>query len=286
MAKDCGGAVLDKLVGPADADDGCVNTGVAELLDDACTEAVAEYVVFEGADDFHFFGEVFEAGHVERFDPAWIDEGDGEAFGFEFFFGGFSDGEHVAEGNECDIVAVGDDFGLADFEADGFIFGHDAGAVATRVADGNGSVFVAGHGPEHVHELVFVAWLHVYEAGDAAEVGDVEKAVVRGAVVAAEAAAVHAEADGEVLDGHVMHDHVERTLHERGVDGEEGLEATGGEAAGEKSGVFLSDADVEVALGDFFFEDAQAGAAGHGTCDGDDFFVGLGEVGEAAGIDL
>ena len=60
---------------------------------------------------------------VERLDPAGIDEGDGETFGFEFFLGGFGDGEHVAEGDEGDVVAIGDDFGLADFEADGLVFG-------------------------------------------------------------------------------------------------------------------------------------------------------------------
>ena len=263
-----------------------MNACVAELFDDACAKAVAEDVVFESADDLHLPGETRDAVHVERFDPARIDEGDGEAFGFEFFLGGFGDGEHVAQANEGHVVAVGNDFGLADFEADGLVLGHDARAVATRVADGDWAAFIAGHGPEHVHELVFIARLHVDDAGDATEVGDVEEAMVRGAVITAEAATVHAQAHGQVLDGHVMHDHVERALHEGGVDGEEGLQATGGEAAGKQRSMLFGDAHIEIAFGDFLFEDAQTGTARHGSSDGDDFLVFLGEVGDAAGEDL
>ena len=102
--------------------------------------------------------------------------------------------------------------------------------------------------PEHVDELVLVLGLHVDEVRDVAEVADVEEAVVGGAVVAAEAAAVHAEADREVLQRDVMNDHVVGALHEGGVDREERLQPLGGEAAGEERGVFLGDADVEVAV--------------------------------------
>jgi hypothetical protein len=101
---------------------------------------------------------------------------------------------------------------------------------------------------------------------------------MRRAVVTAEAATVHAEAHGQVLDRHVMHDHVERTLHEGGVDRQEGLQPLRGHAAGERGRVLLGDADIEVALGDFLLENAEAGAAGHRSGDGDDLFVLLGKV--------
>ena len=64
------------------------------------------------------------------------------------------------------------------------------------------------------HEFVLVLRLHVDDSGDAAEVADVEEAVVRRAVVAAQAAAIHAERDVEILQRDVVDDHVVRALHE------------------------------------------------------------------------
>ena len=61
--------------------------------------------------------------------------------------------------------------------------------------------------------------------GDAAQVGDVEEAVMGGAVVAGEAGAVHAEDDGELLQADVVDDGVEGALQEGGVDGADGAEA-------------------------------------------------------------
>ena len=73
--------------------------------------------------------------------------------------------------------------------------------------------------------------------------------MVRRAVVAAQAAAVHAKRDVQVLQRHVVDDHVVGALHEGGVDREERLQALRGQAAGEERGVFLGDADIEVAVG-------------------------------------
>ena len=42
--------------------------------------------------------------------------------------------------------------------------------------------------------------------------------------------------------------------------------------------MFLGDADVKVAVWDFFFEQREAGAAGHGGGDGGDTIVILGEL--------
>ena len=124
-------------------------------------------------------------------------------------------------------------------------FGFRAGADAARIADGDGAGMVVRHRPEHVAEFVFVLRLHVDDSGNGAQVADVEEAVVRRAVVAGEAGAIHAKRDVEVLQRDVMDDHVVGALHEGGVDGEEGLHPSHGEAAGEERGMFLGDADVE-----------------------------------------
>ena len=57
FTEDGGGAVLDELVGPADANDRSMNASVAKLFNDSGAEAVAQDVVLEGADNLHFFGE-------------------------------------------------------------------------------------------------------------------------------------------------------------------------------------------------------------------------------------
>ena len=166
-----------------------------------------------------------------------------------------------------------DDFAFADFEQARRFFWHDAGADAAWVANGDGAGVVVGHRPQHVAEFVFVFGLHVDEVWDVAEVADVKEAVVRGAVVAAESAAIHTQADGEILQRDIVNDHVVGALHEGGVNREEWREAFAREAGGEKRGVFLGDADVEIAVGVIFCEGDEAGAAGHRTGDGDELVV-------------
>lgn len=282
FAEDVGFAVFDKFIGPADSLDGGVDGGVVEGLDDGESEAVEEDVILEGADDFSVLAVLVDGAGIEGLDPAWVDEGDGVAF---FLKGGFGlEGElhHGAERDEADVGSGLEDFCLADGEESGLVLDLRAGTIPARVANGNGAVFVVGHGPEHVDEFVFIFWLHVDEAGDVAEVSDIEEAVVSRAVIAGESSTVHAKADGKVLEGHVMNDHVIGALHEGGVDGEEGAQAFGGVTTGEKGGVFLGDADVEIAFGDLVFKGFELRAAGHGGGDGGDFLVLFGEVGDGA----
>ena len=137
-----------------------------------------------------------------------------------------------------------------------------------------------GDRPEHVGELGLVLRLHVDDAGDGSQVADVEKAVVRGAVVAGEASAIHAEGDIEILQRDVVNDHVVGALHEGAVNRNEGFHSLRGEAAGEKRGVFLGDADIEKPVGMALRKMDEAGASGHGSGDGGDLVVCVGEVGE------
>jgi len=67
------------------------------------------------------------------------------------------------------------------WESGGLGFDLGAGASAARVADETGAGELEA-GVEHVHEFVLILGLHEGDAGDAAEVGDIEEAVVRGAV--------------------------------------------------------------------------------------------------------
>ncbi len=135
-------------------------------------------------------------------------------------------------------------------------------------------------------KFVFVFGRHEDDLGNAAQVGDVEEAVMRGAVVAGEAGAIHAEEDGQLLQADVVDDRIEGALEEGGVDGADGAIAARGHACGEDDRVLFGDADIEVALGMARAEEIEAGAVGHGGGDGDDARVFRGQIGQRVGEDL
>ena len=60
---------------------------------------------------------------------------------------------------------------------------------------------------------------------------------------------VHGEHDRQVLDDDIVHDGVEPPLQEGGVDRDDGPDALGREARGERHRVLLGDPDVEYAVG-------------------------------------
>ena len=84
-----------------------------------------------------------------------------------------------------------------------------------------------------------------HEAGQAAEIGEVERAGMGRAVSADEAGAVDREAHRQLLDRHVMHDLIVGALQEGRIDRRERLHALGGEAGGKGHGMLLGDADIE-----------------------------------------
>ena len=57
---------------------------------------------------------------------------------------------------------------------------------------------------QHVRELVLVLRLHQRNVRDAAQVSDIEEAVVRGAVARRDAGAIHTEGDRQALQANVM----------------------------------------------------------------------------------
>ncbi len=136
---------------------------------------------------------------------------------------------------------------------------------------------------EHVHEHRLVARRHHHDVGQAAQVGDVKRAVVRGPVVADQAGAVHGEDDVELLQADVVDDLVIGALQERRVDGRDGLAPLQGQARGEQDGLLLGDADVVVAVGQLALEDVEPGARVHRRGDPDHALVatGLGHQGVA-----
>ena len=110
-----------------------------------------------------------------------------------------------------------------------------ADRLAARVAQADRAAVVAQRGVQHVHEHRLVARGHQRHVRQAAQVGDVEHAVVRRAVVADEARAVHREHHRKLLQAQVVDDLVVGALQERRVDRGDGARALQREAGGEQA---------------------------------------------------
>lgn len=97
-------------------------------------------------------------------------------------------------------------------------------ALAARVAQRERPA--VGHGgAQHAQQLGLIARRGQRDVREAAQVGDVEHAMVRGLRRHRLAGAVHCEDDVELLQADVVNDLVETTLQERGVDRGDRLEA-------------------------------------------------------------
>src|SRR5581483_7315255 len=85
FAKNIDRAVLDKLVGPADAHDWRFDAGVVEMLDHRAAKTVVQHVIFNRANHIGAAREKLDRPRIERLDPAWIDYGSRDALRFEHF---------------------------------------------------------------------------------------------------------------------------------------------------------------------------------------------------------
>ncbi len=111
----------------------------------------------------------------------------------------------------------------------------DPGALAARIAQRARPVVDISGGGHHVHQLRLVGRRHQHHARQAAEIGDVEAAGMRGAVSAHQPGAVHREAHRQALDRHVVHHLVVGALQEGRVDRAERLHALGRHARRRRS---------------------------------------------------
>mmetsp|Transcript_12641 Transcript_12641/g.32016 ORF Transcript_12641/g.32016 Transcript_12641/m.32016 type:complete len:472 (-) Transcript_12641:935-2350(-) len=162
----------------------------------------------------------------------------------------------------------------------------EADAVTAREAHGARHGVELVGGGHHVQQLELVGRRHDHQAGQTAQVSQVERAVVRGAVVADQARAVKDEAHGQLLRHHVVHHLVVATLEEGAVDRHEGLEALHRQPGGEGDGVLLGDAHVKGALGEAPAELVDPRAARHRRRDRDDLLVVLRVFDERVGEDV
>ena len=161
---------------------------------------------------------------------------------------------------------------------------HALGGPA-RIAQRDRAIVVGERRADHVHEHRLVAGRHHDDVRQAAEVGDVEGAVVGRTVVADEPGAVHREDDVQLLQADVVDDLVVGALEEGRVDRADRLRALERQARREQNRVLLGDADVVVLLRDLLGELLEPGPPGHRGGDPDHALVALGLGDERVGED-
>jgi hypothetical protein len=139
---------------------------------------------------------------------------------------------------------------------------------------------------QHLAALVLVGRRHHGHVRDAAQVRQVERAVMRRAVGPDQAAAIEREHDRQVLQGNVVDQLVVGALQERRVDRDDRLHAVAGEAGRERHRVLFCDAHVEVALRVLLLEAHQPGTLAHRGSDPDETLVGGRHVAQPVAEDL
>src|SRR5438552_10553691 len=100
-------------------------------------ETVVQDVIFDRADYVYTSGEKFERAGVHGFDPARINERDGNSFFFELARGFFGDFKHVAQSEDRHVAPVLHNLRLADLEKLRFRFDFYAGPRTTWITNGN-----------------------------------------------------------------------------------------------------------------------------------------------------
>ena len=123
-----------------------------------------------------------------------------------------------------------------------------ANTGAARIADRNRAVDRVQRGLQHMPELVLILRSHDRHVGQAAQIGQVEDAVMRSPVVSGKPGAVDGEGHRQALQADIMNDLVVGALQKGRIDADDRTHPCGGKPGGEGDGMLLGDPDVEEAV--------------------------------------
>src|SRR6516225_7459464 len=178
------------------------------MFDDCAAEAIVEDMIFKCADNVDTSGKEFEGSGVHRFNPARINQGHGNAFIPEKTPSFLCKGEHISEPEKCDIAAMLDYLGLPDLKQFWLRLRLCAGAGSSGIADGNRTLMVVCHCPQHVHKLFFIFWLHMDHVRDVPQIADIKETVVGWPVITRKPRAIHAERHIQILQCNIVNEHI------------------------------------------------------------------------------
>src|SRR4029079_3048009 len=129
------GAVFDKLVGPADANDWRVDHLGMEMFHHTAAEAVVKNMILNRAQHMKPSSEKFQRAGVDRLDPAGIDERNGKAQSLQLSSRVLRHFKHVAKTKYRDVLTVLHHLGFADFEQFVSCLRLRTGSCTARITD-------------------------------------------------------------------------------------------------------------------------------------------------------
>ena len=118
-------------------------------------------------------------------------------------------------------------------------------------------------GIQHLAALVFIAWRHNNHVRDAAQIGEIERPLVRLPVGANDACTVDRKQDRQLLNRHVVNHLIVGALQESGVDRYDRFVAANRQPGGEGDRMLLGDRHVKVLIRILFRKLDHAGAFAH-----------------------
>ena len=135
-------------------------------------------------------GQIEDERHVERFDEAGVDHGRVDSILRQNVRRPFGGQHGRANRKDRDIRSIANDLRSADRQRGQRVGHRYAHAGAAGIANRDRARGVGNRGGEHVPKLVLVLRRHHCQVRDAAQVAQVEDAVVRAAIVSGESGPV------------------------------------------------------------------------------------------------
>ena len=235
--------MCDKGVGNADMAHLANNACVGEELGDAAPRTTSYGVFLQSDQQIMLFNQRENHCLIQRFHPAHVDHRCAQCFG-----GSQRLIQQYAKIQDGDAGPFSHQLGFADLHRGESSLDRDASAFPARVADRRGSV-MEPRALQHLPALIFIAGCTNHHIGDAAQIRQVEGAMMRGPVLTHEARPINSQSDVEALQGHIMYELIVAALQKGGVNGEHRLESIAGHTRSQRHRVLLGNRYIIEALG-------------------------------------
>src|SRR5713226_7199817 len=207
-------AVVDVAVGKPQLKERRADRARGERFGHGASRAARDRVFFDGHDELVGPRQLCREIRIQGLHEAHVGDGRVE------LLAGLERGlQQVAEREQGDTFSAPSHYPLAKRQRTHLLAYSGARAAAARIA--HGRRLIEGESRiEHLAALVLVARGHHHHIGHAAQIGEVERAVMRGPVPAREARAVEREHDRQLLDADVVDQLVVAALQKSRVDRE------------------------------------------------------------------
>ena len=195
----------------------------------------ADRSLFHGHEHFMLAGQAMDQVCIERFGEARIGDGRAQSMAGEILGRAQALLQAPTIRKQRHGCTLAQDPALADLQRLATHRHIDTHAFAARIAERRRAIIDRRGGGNHVDQFGLVGRRHQHKTRQAAEIGDVESAVMGRAIGTDQTGAIDREAHRQLLDRDIMDHLVIAALEEGRIDRRKGFETLGREAGGEGS---------------------------------------------------